>query len=498
MNPSASASARTRLLALARRHGIHELGLMLLLAMELAWFVPWFRSLTAVTRAQTTLQSMTLLLGISVLTMVASRLLQLGDIRAAIRQGALLALLLISFVAGLRIVVFRDSSLGLVDLIVHSFTSFASVLTIVPSELIVVLSLLYAWRRGIAASGTDVLDPGTTAYRFRLGIMVLVIYALVHRADSTGLMLEVLPFYFGAGLAAVALSRADSLSHARGAGRSPFTGQWLTGMLLLAGVTTGIGVLAGAGLGSSTAILAFDRASLVLYRLLELLVVLISPVIMGLVWLGEWVLGALHISEGLETVFSALRRALPSPAFEPRPERESSLAMLEPYLPWIKIVGTSLVIAAIALAAIRSARRARRSLPEPEEDFGDTLLTPSTLLSGMRQALGRLTSGWGGRGLGSARQLIAATAIRRIYARLLLLGEQQGRARYPAETPLEYLVHLRKLFPNRGAEVSTITEAYIQVRYAGLPEVETTVARVRECWAALRHDAKVVLPAGKG
>ena len=498
MNQAATAPAQARFLSLVRRRGIHGLGLMFLLSMELAWFVPWFRSLTAATRALTTLQSMALFLSVSAVTVATSRVLQSGDIRLSIQQGALLILLTVSFVAGLRIVVFRGSALGLFDLVVQSFTSFASVLTIVPSELIVVLSMLYAWRRGIVASGAHVLDPGATAYRFRLGIMALVVYALVHRAESGGLMLEILPFYFGSGLAAVALSRADSLSHTRGAGRSPFTGQWLAAMLLLAAVTTGIGVLAGAWLRSSSTVLAFDRAGSVLFRLLELLVLLISPVILALVWLGEWILGALHLSEGLGTVFSALRRVLPGPAFEPRPERESLLAWLQPHLPWIKIAGTSLVIAVLALAAIRGARRARRPLPEPEEDAGDSLLTPNALLTGLRQTLGRMAAGWGSRRFGSARRLLAATAIRRIYARLLLLAEQEGRARYPAETPLEYLAQLRKLFPNREAEVSTITHAYIQVRYGGFPEAEATIAQVRESWAALRQDAKPARTAGEG
>ncbi|MEW6566709.1 MAG: DUF4129 domain-containing protein [Chloroflexota bacterium] len=83
----------------------------------------------------------------------------------------------------------------------------------------------------------------------------------------------------------------------------------------------------------------------------------------------------------------------------------------------------------------------------------------------------------------------AATAIRRIYSELLDLAAAGGRPRERAETPLEFLVHLRRLFPDHTAEVEAITGAYVQVRYGQVPEGEDAVREVRRCWESVHRSA---------
>jgi hypothetical protein len=491
MSTGAILPGRHLLATAIRRRGLHEFGLLCLLTMETSWLVPWFRSLTPGTRLLPTSRALILFLGIALASMVVSRTVLALRLKAAIRSGLLLVLLAASLVLSLRLVVFPNVPLSLPELIVRSFTSFASVLTIVPNELIVVGAVLFLWRTGIAASKAYLLDPGSTAHKLRLGVLALVLFAVVHRDDLEILMLEVLPLYFGAGLTAVALSRVDTLSQARGAGRSPFTVQWLAAVLLLTAGTLALGNVAGVALQSPTGNVLGAQGINLMVRLMQLGVLIISPIVVGVAMLAEWLLNL--VRPLLPESLSLERIRLNVPFFQMQPSQQAArvIPWLETYGAQLRIIGTSLVIAVIALAVVRGLRRSKREAEEPVEDIGESAGGRSGLLDGLVQSLSRFRDGFGaGRFLRLGRHLAAASAIRRVYAQLLDLAARRGRGRDPAETPLEFLKHLRRLFPDHEAEVTTITDAYLQVRYGELPEEERVVASVRDCWVAIREAAR--------
>lgn len=488
MNTGATLPARELLTTAVRRRGLHEFGLLCLLTMEISWLVPWFRSLTPGTRLLPTSRAVILFLGIALTSMVVSRAVLALRLKTAIRNGLLLGLLAASLVLSLRLVVFPDVPLSLPELIVRSFTSFASVLTIVPNELIVIGAVLFLWRTGIAASKAHLLDPGSTAHKFRLGILALVLFAVVHRDDLESLMLEVLPLYFGAGLTAVALSRVDTLSRARGAGRSPFTAQWLAAVLLLTVGTLALGKIAGAALQSPAGNILGSQGINLMVRLVQLGVLITSPIIIGVAMLAEWLLDLLRPLLPASLSLERIRLNVPFLEMQPSQHAARVIPWLETYGAQLRIIGTSLVIAVIALAVVRGLRRSKREVEEPLEDIGETAAGRRGLLDGLVQSLSRFRGGLGvGRILRLGRHLAAASAIRHVYAQLLDLAARQGRGRDPAETPLEFLKHLRRLFPDHQANVTTITQAYLQVRYGELPEEERAVARVRDCWVAIRE-----------
>jgi hypothetical protein len=68
---------------------------------------------------------------------------------------------------------------------------------------------------------------------------------------------------------------------------------------------------------------------------------------------------------------------------------------------------------------------------------------------------------------------------------LLEISAELEMPRLAAQTPLEYLPALEKLYLGQEEDVWTITEAYLQVRYGELPESADAVARVEDAWGRI-------------
>ena len=79
----------------------------------------------------------------------------------------------------------------------------------------------------------------------------------------------------------------------------------------------------------------------------------------------------------------------------------------------------------------------------------------------------------------------AAERVRFIYAQLMDLCEKLEAPRAAAETPLEFLPELQKLFPEQKAEAETITRAYLRVRYGEFAEDKESLQEVIRAWEEL-------------
>jgi hypothetical protein len=467
---------------------VHEVGAIAVLGMELALVVPWFRSLTIHTQSLATPSALALLLSAALAAMMIGRASQAFRFSDGLRRALLLAALAAFLLGAIRIVLYREVPVGILDLIVASFSSFDSVLTIVPTELVVILAVLYAWRRGVVVASLDVLDAGWTAHRLRLGILACVAFGLIYGAGGAARLLEILPIYFGSGLVGVALSRADGLLRIRGAGRSPFAWEWLAGIVGLVVGTVGLGLAAAQAMASPP---AARLAAWVGQRVLdgaEFLLRLASPLILGIATLLERLIAWLIRVTRFNPALIQLRNVVPRVP-TPTPEAPASVAWLEPYTGPLQIVGTATLIVLLALVAVRVSRALGRKTPAPWDDHSDALPTQAPRLPALRGILARARSGLEGAGrLG--RRLFAAAAIRRIYAHLLALAEARGSRRAPAETPREFMRQLWALFPSRREEIEVITEEYLRVRYGEYPESIEAVARVRQAWSAVVEEAR--------
>jgi hypothetical protein len=101
-------------------------------------------------------------------------------------------------------------------------------------------------------------------------------------------------------------------------------------------------------------------------------------------------------------------------------------------------------------------------------------------LGNTREALARLTD------LKHRQRLRAAARIRQVYADLMDLCASLGQPRKEAETPLEYLPQLKRLFPQMQAEAMLITHAYNAIRYGQLPETQQEVNEVEVSWQKIK------------
>jgi hypothetical protein len=466
-----------------RRGSVHEIGIAGLLVMEIATVVPWFRSLTVPTSALTTAGALGLLLGAALTAMILARLTRAAKWRGAALLLALLGALLLS----LRIVIYRGVPVGILELVVRSFGSFATVLTLVPAELVVVLAVLYAWRRGVSAASDPALDPGRTAYRMRLGILASVAYGLVYGEGGTGRLLEILPLYFAAGVTAVAMSRADGLRRFRGGPRSPFTWQWQAAVLGLVLSTVALGVVVASALASAPAMRAAQGAVRWILEGAHILLLAIGPVIVWIAILIERVVVWAAQTVPLEPALLQLREAILEIP-RPTPETPAAESWLEPYGPSLQILGTALGVLLLTLLAIRI-RRSLMPGGRLGEDRSERLPVLLPHAPDLRGILARVEASLEGvRRFG--RRFFAAAVIRRIYAQLLSLAESRGRRREPAQTPREFMPELWAIFPHHREDVQLITEEYLKVRYGEYPEEDETVVGVRAAWARLVGEAR--------
>ena len=459
---------------------VHEVGLGAVLLMEIAWLLPWFRSLTPALSRLTTLQAGGLFLGIALLSAAMARGVRALELRPGVRTVTLLGTLVLSIAIGLRLVLFPGAQQGTLTILAESVSSFAGVLELVPNELVVMLTVLYAWRRGVIASVRDPLDPAGTAHAFRMGILAFAIHALVYREEQAQFLIEALPLYFAAALAGIGLARADRLSAARGGGRSPFTGRWLTAVLCLTAATTGAGVLIGKGLQAQAMHVLTGAVAEGLRRATEAILVILGPVAIAIGAVFELIFRLLREWIGVDFQLPDLTR-LRGPELPAPPEPGPAPAWLVTVGPALRIAGTLAVLLLIALAALRTARRGPARGREPFLDEAESL--PDESAGGALRGLVAQVLGRGGRRL--RRRFLAAQAVRRLYQRLLHLAEKRGAHRDPAETPFEFVQDLIGVFPNHDSEVRALTDAYVRVRYGELPENEAEIRQLRACLTAL-------------
>ena len=464
--------------------GLTELGTAGALLMEIAWFTPCFRYFNAKGQNLGELRVLLYFLVLAFVVSMVDRGLRLQGSRPVVRVGALLLLLLAEMAA--MLVVFHPdyAGLALTELAVHAFRSFAGVLELIPAELVIVLSTIFVFRRGILAARQDVLAPEILHFRFRLGIVILAVFGLIFRGAESRFMLEALPAYFGAGLMAVAISRVDRAPAHAGGSSGPMGVIWLVVIVTLIFVTVGLGQAASRLVQSPLAASAAGALTQALLQVFRVFIIIVSPVVVGLSIVIAWVLrtgadapggmrGLAGVSEALRSLAFPIARSNPEPS-----------GWLQSHAREIATVGTSLIVALLALTAIRGGRRrdARAEFTVPDE----AEIVPWSWLTGKRgEAVGptRLRH-WPS--LRSLEQVLAATSIRRIYGRVLHKAKSRGRGRTPSETPLEFLPVLVELFPGHRAEVTRITQAYLDVQYGGQPDEDAGVAEVRKAWASIQ------------
>jgi hypothetical protein len=461
------------------------LGVVGAVVMELAWFTPWFRYFNLSGKNMGEPRVLAWFALAAVLAALAGRGLRAGRTSRLLRSASLLVLLAIETVVLLLVFHPTYPGLSLRDFLSAIAASMGSVLQVIPAELVIILSALFVFRQGIVAAERDVLAPERLHFRFRLGIVILAAFGLVFREVEGRLMLEALPVYFFAGLAALAASRIDRAPmHARdGEGLGRFA--WLAVMLGIISITIGLGLGLSRILQSRLAAEVVGALASVFLEALRVIVILISPAIQALTaflgWLITLAARALGGSQGLAAMLGGMQSLGQAVSLS----EGGPPSWIQVHAREIAAVGTGLLVGLLALAAIRGGRR--KSSGAQDKSVEEIEMIPRG--EGARtEDRGALT---GGRRRGrvpmeALEQMLAASSVRRIYGRLLRMAHAHGRSRSPAETPLEFLDALRGLFPNHQDEVEVITRAYIEVGYGGRSDEDAGIDEVRRAWAAMQ------------
>lgn len=77
---------------------------------------------------------------------------------------------------------------------------------------------------------------------------------------------------------------------------------------------------------------------------------------------------------------------------------------------------------------------------------------------------------------------------RQIYRQFLKWAAKRGFPRRTFQTPYEYLAALQELMPVSGAELSLITQQYVDTRYGTSPPSEADLDRLRETWRQVQKE----------
>jgi hypothetical protein len=333
------------------------------------------------------------------------------------------------------------------------------------------------------------LVSATVAFRFRLGVVLLAVTSgIAGSALSWPYHYSVFLFFF-ASLLGIALARAEEVGQQYGGRQSPFNLSWLAVLVTASAIV----LVMAAGM---TSLLTGETIGRVLTPVLRVLQTLLFVVIYIFAWVAQLILDPLlailqryEIGRALEDVIDRLN--FPSP---PTGEARSSGPVFTPeQLATMRVVaailGVTVVLLIVAISLYRLRIRSAQPSGEKRESVWEGMHLGESLgklfrrgqrgLSGVAETLARSYLG----------QVFAALTIRRIYAHMASLAEEEGHPRADNETPYEYLPNLKTAFPGSRPEVTQITEAYVAVHYGELPERKEDLLAVRTAWQEIQRKA---------
>lgn len=471
-------------------HARREMIWLSLAAAEMCWVVPVFWALTW---AFIPHPPFLLWLGMLVLMLgffFFYRALVSAGLALRVQQGLLAAGLLLCIAFVLRFHVLLGSGLGAVEWLLIPFRSVGSVTSRVPLSWVTIMLLIYLWARAIHLANRS-LSTDQVGFSFRSGVLILVLVAFLLQMftalDASGFVMA----YFFFSLVAVALARVEEVSRLPNSTQVPFSSFWI-------GSTVGavaVLVLLGAAVALFFTGGGLDRILRLLSPLLRVAQAVVIAVGTLLVMLVEWVLGLfsldlMELGGQLREALSQLGQLLePPPVTPPEGESQAWLVMTRALQIFVTVVLPAIIVSAILLFTWRRLRH--RGENERADESRESLLSTGTLTGSLQSALqdglerlGELAGMM--RRFGPGARFLAAVTIRRIYGNMVRMAEDAGYPRGKAETPYEYLATLRQAFPASEADISTITEAYVNAHYGQVPDSEEEVQRIRDCWERTR------------
>lgn len=481
-----------------------EVSLLSALFMELSWIAPWLRALLQGEEiaSQMALTAQLALLG--VLSFLFIRISAALALKRTTRLLTLLGILIVLLPGSMALMLYPTEQVSVWTV----FSRFATAMrfgdSLLPNEFLAALAIVFVWLRAIRWAAADGL-PSEMIGRFKSGFLILLVYVVVFvRLEQTGLGIFIYSFFFFAWMAmgAARLARTEAQP---AAGEDFFTPKWL--LAVFAGLLFTALALAALGLGINSQFALVQQAALTVWLLLwGLIILLLSPFIIAISWIFEYLLGRVDRSAGssLQTntgtsieEISEVLKSLAPPAF------------LQSLIDWLNSLNMGGLFALVRglimwgvfglvlfLGLYYAGRRIgfwkaisddmQLDMQREESDDWWRSLTDAwrRRLDELRRSLARFADPRLG------RRLLAAARIRRVYTYLMDLSAELGKARLEAQTPLEFIPTLSTVFPHHTADVETISKAYMRVRYGELDETPSDVIEVDRAWLQLRLEGE--------
>ncbi|HUS83965.1 MAG TPA: DUF4129 domain-containing protein [Anaerolineales bacterium] len=407
-------------------------------------------------------------------------------------EGIVQVLLLTIPISGLvwaagNLVYFEDPS-NIARIIHRYLSSFRSLSVLFKPEFLLTVAVISLWRRGLSIARHPV-GPRFIRRAFNSGLLALVATGIVVASLGRSFpSLEAALFFFSS-LIAMGGARLSSLSRLHGGREIPFEREWVVGLNLLAGgilvIAGGLGLLAGGPL----AVWIGDLLSHIGRFLSRIVLLILWPLLYLFERALAWFIGFIEpFFQGLQAEpIELITVTGMQEAIESLEDLQTVVwaPQVRAILSTVLAVGSVIFLIWIIHYTVRN-YRIRHRIKGPQEveriwPSGSGLDYLRALLQGKaKRAIEGISR------LNPAARFIAAARIRRIYASLLRMSARLGEPRSPAETPLEFMENLERIFPASRAELTTITHAYLRVRYGELPETRGQIDEVEYAWKFVR------------
>jgi len=474
-----------------------EVSLLSGLVMELSWIAPW---LHVMLKGEGVASQLAIVNGLALVGLMSFVLVRVTSAFVLKRIASLyvsFGFLVIILPGILTRILFPVEELGYFAVLSRVVDAMSSAENLIPSEFIVILSIVFVWLRAIRWASADAL-PSEVIGRFKLGFAMLILYTFIFAWPGQGELGSFVYIFFFSGWMSLASARLARAEIHPAAGRDFFSLNWL--FIVLAGLLLGALIMAILGFGLNAQFALVQQIFLSLWlSLWGLIILLLSPFIIAIAWIFEYVLDRLNqsrlagflqsnVADTTEENVEEFTSATPPPFLQALIDWLNSLQIadwltaMRPYLLW-GIIATLLLLGLYYAGRRTSFWKAVADdiHLDMETELGDEWWRSLNLvwrnrLRDLRNSLARFADPKVG------RKLLAAARIRRVYSFLMNLSAELGQPRREAQTPLEYIPALMKVFPHHAKDVNVISKAYMRVRYGELDETPTDVIEVDRAW----------------
>lgn len=451
-----------------------EIALANLLLMQLSWVVPWHGLFNGAMNGGTSLKAYLVFGSISVTTLLVTRYMRLSDTQPTAARPALLALLIGGILFAVKMLVTG----------VQPVEKPAEIARLAPDEFAVAAAVILVWRFGHLL-GREYVGLNFVNRLLRRGVLILFFYAVVASSYNANWQGGDMALFLFSAFTALGTMRVVTQRELRGAAPLHHGKYWL------AAVIFGIGavVLFANGVGS----LMDGPVGLLLVQLVKIVVMVVVAISMFpplavymlmrnqieriLMIFREYLAGNNGAAVEIQTEgMDAVREFLEQPGAEML-DLTQLFSAIKPVLLW------GLAVVAV-LFVLRKAGRFRQRViyfRDGQMDYEDVGFKEA-LLAALAEQAGLLRERFRSARWRYVDRVRAEARIRYIYASLLDRCVDLKISRREAQTPLEFLTFLEKTYPDLQEELTTITQAFVQVRYGELESTGEQVMAVETAW----------------